>query len=76
MTDAEIDQRVIRSRQALWQWRHEASFPWADRPMTRTIAETEIGVLRDLSASAPEKKRPKIAALIEQWNELRLRLMD
>jgi hypothetical protein len=46
MTDREWQDRLARSRQALGSWTWEASLPWADRNLMRTIAETEIAALR------------------------------
>lgn len=68
--------RLRRSRQVLNAWRHEAKLPWADRHMTITIAETEIGVLQDLISRMPADMGAEARPLVREWDELRLTLLE
>lgn len=71
MTDADWADRLKRSRRALASWRWEAKLPWADREMTRTIAETEIGALRYFVPLLPDALQPDLAALLRAWDDFR-----
>lgn len=55
--------RIKRSSKALAAWSYEATLPWADRAMTRAIAETEIGLLRELCEDAPAKEKSSMHLL-------------
>ena len=72
MTDAEWRDRLKRSRQALASWTHEARLPWADREMTRVIAETEIAALEHYVPHMPLRMREEVPMLLHDWDELRL----
>ncbi|MDP1731128.1 MAG: hypothetical protein Q8L54_08135 [Devosia sp.] len=75
-TDEDWADRLRRSRLALKAWTWEAKLAWADREMTRTIAETEIGVLRYFAPLLPDALQPDLSALRHDWDELRLSLIQ
>jgi hypothetical protein len=76
MTDREWQDRLARSRQALGSWTWEASLPWADRNLMRTIAETEIAALRHYVPYMPVGMRETVAPLVHDWDDFRLSLLE
>lgn len=70
MTPEDMDRRIIKSRRALVQWRHERSLPTGDSPLIASVATTEIAVLEHLRRTAPADRHETIDALIDRWREL------
>lgn len=52
-------------------WRHEATLPWANASLTRSIAEHELDALEYFVPFMPMKMRADVIRLASAWTEFR-----